>query len=793
MAKYYLIVFLRLFRKEKLYAIINVLGLSIGLGAVIVIGLFTYSELIFDQFHENSDRIYRIGIKVKGRYEKVTLARGLAPLAYHLVESVPQIKRATRVHPISGGQLFQYRSTASYEDGIYSVDSSFFSIFSFDLLNGSPGYVLAEPNTIVITERMAQKLFGDDEAMGEIITLDNNITLKVTGIAKNPPENSHLQFNYLISNRTFDEPGWENNWDNLSYIYVETDRHLSESRLGEFISEYLPREFYEQNESNIPEVHVIPLGKIYLYGRFPDEIGPQGNIHYIFALTIIGSIILFISIFNYFNLTISRASSRVKEIGLCKIFGASKSLLLRRYLLESALWTLFALLLSLLIVYLVLPYFNHMINKQLTFDFTMVQTYSFLLGLWVLTALFCGAAPALYLDSVSPVRALKGLILSTKGTLVKKLLVFFQLMISIILVAVSIVVYGQFKYMQNRDLGFRKEQQLIIEAPDELSKVARIFKQGVEEVSGVKSVTISTSVPGKPSWAWSLVDGDVEGPQGRGAIILDFIKIDPDFLETYDMELLAGRNFSDELASDSSSSIIINESAAKIFGWTDPLGKWISIDREVKCNVVGVVRDFHNKSVEHKIDPLMMMYSYQDPDFFTVKLETGNIRQVLLSIEDIWNKHVQERPFDYYFLDDYFDRLYTNERMTSNVVSLFTALAILITLAGLFGLISYIAEQKTREIGIRKVYGASLSDINMHLSKSFLKLAFLAFIVATPISLVLLRRWLQSYAYRVEPSIQIYLAILVGVSFLIWMVVFYHTYRAGRTNPINAIRSLQNI
>lgn len=786
MFKNYLKITLRSLRKHKGYAFINITGLAVGMACCLLIVLFVRDELSVDRFHDDPDRIYRLGMVIQMGESEINTGTPLA-LAKTLVEEKTTVSEAARL-TYARRTVLQQNEELFFEPRFYFADPAFFDVFAFPLAQGNPETALAEPFTVVLGSEMAAKYFPDQSAMGQTLTLDQEV-YTVTGILESVPANSHLQFNFIASLATELELNPED--DVWSPSGTTTYAHLAPSATSEAFQADLDL----IAETHLARFDVRTLQKtrftdIYFGSNFTRGEGLHGSMEYIYIFSAIALLILLIACINYMNLATARASRYAKEVGVRKVVGAHRQQLIGRFLSESLLFSAASLLLAIGLVELVLPTFNAITGKALAvpyFDDLVLMTLWLTVGLG--TGLLAGSYPAFFLSKFKPVVVLKGsLQTGTSRAWLRKSLVVFQFAVTVIFFVGTLVVQAQLDFLQTERLGFNKEQVVVLPTTPAIRNQYNTFKAEAQQVTGVAGVT-SAPMPSQGSLMPIRLEGQPEGEYNFQNTFL----IDDDFLSLMDIELVQGRNLNSDLATDLEGSVLLNEAAARAFGWTDdPLNRQLDRLGEgrelVTSQVVGIVRDFKYQSLKNEVKPLVLQLTGSRQHNILVKVNAANLRETLTGLGDLWQRFVPERPFEYTFLDDRFAEFYESEQRLGRIFNYFSFLAILIACLGLFGLAAFMAEQRTKEIGIRKVLGASVGGLVVLLSRDFVKLVTIAFILAVPLAYTVMTQWLDKFVYRIDLTSGVFL--LAGLAALAIAVgtVSYQAIKAAFANPIDSLR-----
>ncbi len=780
MLKNYFLIATRNFRRHKFYAFVNVLGLTIGLSIVFLIGLFVTDELSFDQFHAQKDRIYRV---VENQYyaDQPVFPVAVTPTAVGpaLVQEYPEISKFTRLSRTN--DQFEFEGEEIMEGEGYMVDAQFFDMFSFPIIQGSVDAFHEKINGLVLNEELVEKYFPNKNPIGEFMKI-NGEEFEITAVIKDVPKNSHLSFRYLTNFEKYlsENPDGVNSWgSNWLYTYVE----LSPSADLEEVNEKIVGLIKANSEESVTDIYLQPMLDIYL-GEvdFVVEVTRKGEMQYVKIFTIVAIIILLISCINFMNLSTARSAKRAKEVGLRKTVGAHRYQLIVQFLSESVLLTMIAVVLAAGIVLLILPSFNQLANKE--FDLgLMIGAESGMLWIVgivfaaIITGLIAGSYPAIYLSSLKPVETLTSEVVSgKKGAGLRKILVVMQFTISVILIIGTVVVYQQLQFVQNVDLGYNKENVLYTFVPGEKSEV---FANELREQAGITSVGVANRHPG---YILSSTSGfDWTGKNPDETILFHTMGVDEHYMRTMEMNILEGRHFSNA----DSAVVMINEKAREIMGLENPVGETISAMGDRK--IVGVVEDFNFKSIHTAIEPIVI-FKLSGLNRIYVKYQPEETDQIVSTVEDTWNRLLPDREFDYYFLEEDFKEMYSAEQRTSTLSTYFAGLAILISCLGLFGLVSYATEQRTKEVGIRKVLGASVQNLFLLLTGDFTRLVLVSLVISVPVGWFAMQNWLEGFAYHIDLSPWVFIMSGAGALAIALLTVSYQSVRASISNPIRALR-----
>ncbi|WP_299256275.1 ABC transporter permease [uncultured Aquimarina sp.] len=778
--------------RRRGFTFINITGLSIGMTASFLMLLYVSFELSYDDFHSKADNIYRVVADIKTPSDNIEANITAWAVPPNLEKDFPEIISAVRINDLN--MIVRRDDLKFKEANAIAADSNFFSVFDFKLLQGNPKEVLKKQFSLVLSETTAKKYFGDQNPIGKSLKItEEGYNSTVTGIMKDFPKNSHIQADIILSLTTFTqnlEKDLDTQWgsyDAAAYILVNPNINTKQlvAKFPAFLEKH-SGEFMKKTKMFVT-LSLEPLKGLYLESTRGGTGG--GSLTNVYIFSIIALFILLIASINFINLTTARSVERAKEVGIRKVMGAEKQQLSLQFIGESIITCLIAFLITILLITVTIPFFNEIAGKTISEGlFSNFFNIFELLGISMAIGIFAGIYPSIVLSSFKPIQVLKGnFSTGGKGVLLRKSLVIIQFTISIILITGTIIIYNQMEYMRNQELGFNKDHLLVLEA--ESSKSQLELKQAIENIPGVKFTSLGSSVPGGGN---SSAYSEIENKAGDLQIAnLDLYFVDHSYIPQFDLEILAGRAFSKDFASDSTQAMILNEEAVKLLGYSDPKeaigARFKQWGREGQ--VIGIVKNFHINSLQDNISPLTMRMETNRNDLITVKLESQNIKQTIASIKNQWESFLPDQPFDYFFLDDSFNEQYQNEERFGNLFLYFASLAILISCLGLLGLAAYSTLQRKREIGIRKVIGASVSEIVNLLSKDFLKLVMIAFAIASPIAWYIMYNWLQDFAYKID--IQWWMFLLSGGSSILiaLLTVSFHAIKASLSNPVNSLRT----
>ena len=781
--------------RHKTFAFINILGLVIGVVSCIVIGLYAYNELSFDTFNSNYANIYRIN---KNTNEKGKQAQqdGITPaeLAPATTREIPEVVAATRFRPWFNEMLVSYDTVHLKLDDVAYADASFLKMFNYPLVNGDKNTALSEPSTAVITESTAKKYFGNKNPIGKTLITLNNISVKIIGVAKDVPNNSSLAFTMLISWATTEATAnqdyffWMNSWTtNVAYTFVQLKPNVNAAQTGNKISALLHAHFPEKEFQY--NTYLQPLKDIHLKSAdiLYAEYFRTNSGKIISTLMIIACFILLIACFNFINLTTAGALGRAKETGIQKVLGAKKSQLIKKFLAESFVLCTIALLLALITVTIVLPLFDKLANTQLTSSLLLKpQILLSLIVLLLLLSFVAGFYPAIFLSRFKSADVFRNVIKAGKDSWLRKTLVTTQFALSVLLIIATIVVNKQMHYLSTKDLGFNKDQVVVLQlANTGLEEKSKELMNALKQNPNILSVSSSNRVPGQTMNGYGIIP---EGHSLDEHIMVSEMETDANFASTYGIQLTQGRYFSSQMPTDTTNSIVINEALANMLGWKNAVGKQLEVYEARKGKVIGVMKDFNYASLREKVQPLAVILT-NNPLYLSVKIKAGSIPSSLDYMQKTWKQFTNEYPFDYFFLDEQLNHFYSSDERLLYVLNIFAALAIFIACIGLFGLSIYTARQRTKEIGIRKVLGASVTQLTMLLSEEFILLVVIAIIIATPLAWLLTNKWLEDFAYRINISGWIFfiagmIAILIALA-----TVSVQAIKAAIANPVRSLRT----
>lgn len=794
--------------KNRFFSMLNIVGLAIGLACFLLITLYVSNELSYDRYHEKADRIYRINADILIGGTELKLAVSSDPMGATLKKDYPEIEQFTRIYAASGSKLVKKGNLFIRENQVAHADSTFFEVFSFPALEGNVHTALNEPNTVVITESAAKKYFGTTRVIGKMLETDDQPSglYKVTAVIRDMPENSHFRYDFLFSMDNVDY-GFGNYLSHNFATYLlfkpGTDTRAFEKKFPEYINRYvLPEamaslgvksmEEFEKSGNSL-RYSLIPLTAIHLHSDRSAELAPNSSIQYIYVFSAIALFILLIACVNFMNLSTARSANRAKEVGIRKVLGSERSFLIRQFLTESTLLTTLAMIIAIVLLVIGLPYFNQLSGKH--FELQDLYTSWFLAFLVIaipVIGILAGIYPAFYLSSFQPIKVLKGkLQAGASSSGLRNWLVIFQFATSIILIVGTIIVYQQLSFIQHSKIGFNKDQVLVVEGTGSLNQHYRAFRQEIERLSGVKGSASAGFLPVSNSARTDNGFSKEPMMNEKNSFNMQCWRVDEQYIPVMGMEMKEGRNFSKDFISDSS-AIIINEATEKLLGYPQPIGQKLYAMNEEKqlipYTIIGVVKNFHYESMRQNIAPLSLRLG--EANWATsFKVEAGAIGKLLPQIEKRWRELAPNLPFQYEFLDEAFSQMYTQEQRAGKIVLSFSILAIIIACLGLFGLASYMAEKRTKEIGVRKVLGASVENIVTMLTRDFVRLVLIASCIALPLGWLLMHQWLQDFAYRINIHWWVFLVATLLALLIAIFTISFQSIRAALQNPVKSLRS----
>lgn len=785
--------------KNKGFTAINVLGLALGLATCLLIVFYVVDELSYDRYNVKADRIYRLNTDIKFGGNSNSYAVSTPPLAAALKNNFPEVEKTVRLISSVGTRIKKGNENI-IEYKVAYADPSIFDVFTLPMTDGDAGRALTEPNTIVISERAAQKYFGRTNVVGQnLFMVSENRNFKITGVVRNMPAQSHFDFDYFLSMPSL-ESSKDNNWNSFSFntyvLFKKGALHQNFiTRINALLRQHFGLDNYAKFEKggNYVKLSMTPLTDIHLQSNRQYELGSNSSLSYVYIFSAIALFVLLIACINFMNLSTARSANRAREVGVRKVLGSSRKSLIAQFISESLMVTFTATVIALLAAWALLPLFNEVSGKELTITaHTLVWLFPSLIAIVIVVGALAGSYPAFYLSGFKPINVLKGKISTGfKGSNFRNFLVVLQFSISIFLVIGTLVIYNQLNYIQHKNLGFDRNRVLVVKNVNVLSN-GKTFKDLVKQVPGVENATLSGFLPtGSLRAPNSVFTNKI--PDAKSALFTEIWPVDEDYLNTMGMGIAKGRNFSKQLLTDSG-SIIINETAARMLGYgNDPLNKKLyspqgdgKVVKEYK--VIGVLKDFNFSSLRDNITPVVMVLA-QDNGALSVRVNAKNPAAFVSKIENVWNTLSPNQHFEYSFMDQDFDAAYKFEQRTGKLFLSFTVFALIIACLGLFGLAAYAAEQRNREIGIRKVLGANVSSVVALLSKDFIKLVFISIFIATPLAWWAMHSWLQGFAYRQNIQWWVMVSAGFGALAIAFITVSFQSIKAAMANPVESLRS----
>lgn len=809
MIKNYFKIAIRNLWKNKVFSAINIVGLATGLCCFLLITIYVLDELNYDRYNKNAEHIYRINSDVKFGGGELHSSQTSDMMGSLLKKDYPEIEEYTRIYTNNGNKLVKKGTEFINEANVPHVDSTFFFIFTLPAIVGDTKTALNEPNTVVLTESTARKYFGTTDVLGKTIeTNDKGRTVyKVTAVIKDIPQNSHFHFDFLFSMKNVNYQWGQltsHNFNTYLLLKPGTDYKDLQKKFSVYIDKYVLPEAkqYMQISSmedfkkagNKLEYSMMPLTRLHLYSDYSYELSAPGSIRYVYIFSAVSLLILLIACINFTNLTTAHSANRAKEVGIRKVLGTERKNLVTQFLTESTVMAVLSLIIAVVLAYLALPLFNDIAAKAMHIDVLFSPLIlPILIILPFVVGLLAGSYPAFYLSAFRPIQVLKGKLQqgSKRGGL-RSLLVVFQFATSIFLIIGTIVILRQLNFIQTKNLGYNKDQVLVINDAYVLKKSSEAFKNEVIQLPGVVSGTLSSFLPVSQSSRSDNTYSKEAVMDSKNGINMQTWMVDYDYLQTMGMQIINGRNFSKEFATDSN-AILINETTARFLGYNDPVGRMLYTfnddnAKSISFNIIGIIKNFNYESLHQDVGPLCMRLG-RSTGLASFKVKPDNISALIKSVEGKWKSMAPGMPFSYRFMEDSFSRMYSAEQRIGKIALIFSVLAILIACLGLFGLATFIAEQRTKEIGIRKVLGANVGSIVTLLSKDFLKLVIIAAIIAFPIAWFAMHSWLQDFAYRTNISWWVFLMAGLLSAIIALATISFQAIKAALSNPVNSLRT----
>ncbi|PWT97424.1 MAG: cell division protein FtsX [Bacteroidetes bacterium] len=788
-------------KKSKAFSVINILGLAIGLTCFALIAVYVYYELSYDKYPEEADNIYRVHIMVAGNGDVAEYPNVDVGVGEGMKNAFPQIKDFTRLAPAR--DFIKYDVTQFKEPRLAFADANFLKMFSIPLIEGNESNALQEPNCIVISKSIAKKYFGNIDPLGKSLLVGiQNAPYKVTGVIDKVPDNSHFHYDAFLSMASMHLK--TSTWSNIGFFtYLQLDKNANvkalQAKFPQLVEKFVVPEVQHDMGVSLAEARksiagfvfsLVPLKSIHLHSNTKYELEPNGDIQYVYIFSVLAGFILLLACVNFTNLSTARAVKRAREVGIRKVVGSVRKQLIIQFLTESVMFTFLAMICAYILIFALLPYFNQLASKDIHFNFFL--NYKVIAAITLLSfvsGILAGIYPSFFLSSFNVIKVLKGS--SGQGSQKNPLrsgLIIFQFFVSTVLIVATIVVYQQLQFMQNKKLGYDKDQVLFLPDARLLGKNQDAFKQQLLQDNRVLAASISRAVPGG-----DIMDGTEIYPKNEKEngteIHCNITHVDYDYLKTLGIKIIEGRNLDPQYSTDSS-AIVINESAVKALGWKNEnaVGKSIVRSGQKEYRVVGIVQDFNYVSVKQKIAPMMMMLG-GNYGGLVIKIKTANVNAFIADLKKQWDSFNTNGPLEYDFIDEKFAALYSSEQRTQQIFTVFAVLAIIIASLGLFGLSAFIIEQRTKEIGIRKVLGASVQNVMLLVSKEFLLLVLIAFVIAVPVSWWAMHAWLQDFAYRINMNPLIFVVTGILILLIAFITISFQSTKAAISNPVKSLRT----
>lgn len=795
----YLKIAFRNLTKYKAFSFINIAGVSLGLSCFLLLALYVKDELAYDRFHANADRIYRLNRTFLSNdgTESLRLGHAAPPFGPLIKQDFPQVEAVVRM--LETGALVKYGEKRFSEEQMFAAEPGIFKVFTFKTDQANPARALENPFTIMFSRPMAEKYFGNENPVGKVVRLDNQFDYTVTGVFEPLPAQSHFHPNFLVSfstlndDRVYGAEGLRSNWGNNSFsTFLLLPEHYDPKALTAAFPAF-QNKHVEPNASRYSRLSLTPLTDIHLRSHMDSEIESNGDIQYVYLFSAIAIFILLIACINYMNLATAKSATRAKEVGMRKVIGAVRTQLVNQFLSESVLLVVISVLIAFVAVVVCLPLFNNFTQKQLSMTALLDPVFlAILLGITIFTGLLAGSYPAFFLTGFQPIAVLKGRIASAlKNGQLRQTLVVAQFAIAVALIISTTVVYNQMRYIQNYKLGYAKDQVITFNMSDDSMLDMEALRQRLKENPAVREVGRSSRIPSGrllDSWEAYVMKGDSMAPT---EINIKSLSVDEDFIPTYQIRMAAGRNFSRQHPTDRTNGFVLNATAARLLGWKNPadaIGNRFGYG-QVRGQIIGVTEDYHFESLHQKVAPMVLFYQPGHMNRVSVQVAGNNLQSAIAHIGSVWSSRYPDVPFQYEFLDQRFGKLYAREQTQQLLFGMFAGIAILISCMGLLGLSMFMAELRTKEIGVRKVLGASVPSIVGLLSKDFLKPVVIAIVIASPVAWYGMKNWLQDFAYHTEIQWWVFpLAGVLAITIALCTVSF-QSIRAALMNPVSSLRS----
>jgi putative ABC transport system permease protein len=775
-------------RKHFGYSLLNIMGLTIGISSALFLIIYVSDEVSYDRYHENADRISRVSSKITETDDQFTWNVAQIPFGPQVVQDYPEVQSFVRFINMPRA-LYKYEDQEFVEENFYYVDSTLFDIFSYRILRGEVRSAIKDPGKIVLTETAAARYFGDEDPVGKTLTTGDN-TFEVTGVIGDVPFNSHFRFDAVAARNNL--PKQIGNWGNFgvfTYLLLprDVDVEAFETKMQGMYDAHM-KTIFGPLEITI-EYIMEPITRIHLYSTNPGEPEPTGSITYVYIFGIIALFLVLIAAMNYMNLATARSSGRAREVGMRKVVGSRQAPLVVQFLSESVVLTVISLIISVILLLILLPKFNLLAGKS--FDVSILYSPVVIIsaiGVILVAGIFGGSYPAFFLSRFSPVTVLKGEITQgSAGSLFRKILVVIQFTISVVMIICTLVVFRQLNYLKSMDQGFNQENVLTLQLSQNMVRKYPVLKQGLLENNDIKYVTSTNTPLGEGS---GKVIFNLETDQGMAQRGINFAVVDHDFVDALGIKIVMGRDFQQDMPSDTLTGVIVNQTLANRMGWSDPIGKKVQLGdgQQINARVIGMMADYHQTGMYNEIESLMLVWRERN-NIIYVKLSGNNTEETMSYIETKWKEIFPDQPYSYTFLTERFNRQFEADEKRGLIFTMFTILAIFIACLGLFGLASYMVEQRTKEIGIRKVFGADESVIIRLISKDFLILVSVSVIIALPVAYYFMNNWLQNYVYRTKIGVMVLILAALLTMVITFITISYKAYQAAIMNPASSIRT----
>ncbi|HEX2393981.1 MAG TPA: ABC transporter permease [Bacteroidales bacterium] len=770
------------------YSIMNIVGLTLGITSALFLIIYSANEISYDRYNEKADRIYRVSSKITEPDDQFTWIVAQIPFGPQVAHDYPEVEAYVRFIDM-GRTLFRYQDKEFNEEDFYYADSTLFDVFTFKVIKGEVQTALEEPNKIILTKKTAAKYFGNTDPIGKSIQSSEK-TFEVTAVIEDVPRNSHFRFDAIAArNNLPKEIGSWGNFGVFTYLLFpeNTDVKAFEKKMQGMYDAYMKPIF---ERMNIKIEYVLePLTRIHLYSTNAQEPEPTGSITYVYIFSVVAVFLVLIAAMNYMNLSTARSARRAREVGLRKVVGSDRITIILQFLSESVFFTLLSLVISLVLLILLLPNFNTLAGRS--FDISVIYSPVLILTVlivFLIVGIIGGSYPAFFLSRFSPVTVLKGEITQgSAGSLFRKVLVIIQFTVSVIMIICTLVVFRQLNYLKHMDQGFDQSNVINLQLEGDMVRKYPVLKQALLENKNIKYVTSTNTPIGEGS---GKVIFNVETDQGMDERGVNFAVVDHDFIETLGIQIAEGRDFQVEMPSDTLYSVVVNETFVNRMAWKDPVGKKVELgdSNTLRAQVIGVMKDYHQTGMYNEVESLILVYREFNPILY-IKFDGDNTREALDFIETTWNNIFPDQPYNFAYLTDRFKGQFEADEKRGLIFTLFTLLAIFIACLGLFGLASYMVEQRTREIGIRKIFGANDSTILKLISKDFLVLVVFGIIIAVPVALYFMNNWLQNYVYRTKISVVLITVAALLTLIITFITISYKAYQASILNPASSIRT----